>query len=135
VLERTNVKALDPSALPWPPDLIVADLSFISLHKVLPALMGAATPVFDCLTMVKPQFEVGRQRVGKGGVVRDAETRRSAVVEVATAAVELGVSVLGFAPSGLPGPKGNLETFLWLGEAGRAGAIADLAAAVAEVEV
>ncbi len=72
VLERTNVKELDPAALPWAPDLIVADLSFISLHKVLPALMGAATPRFDCLTMVKPQFEVGRPKVGKGGVVRDA---------------------------------------------------------------
>ena len=82
VLERTNVKELDPAALPWAPDLIVADLSFISLHKVLPALMGAATPVFDCLTMIKPQFEVGREKVGKGGVVRDPALRREALVSV-----------------------------------------------------
>ena len=82
VLERTNVKELDPAALPWAPDLIVADLSFISLHKVLPALMGAATPVFDCLTMIKPQFEVGRTKVGKGGVVRDPALRREALVSV-----------------------------------------------------
>jgi 23S rRNA (cytidine1920-2'-O)/16S rRNA (cytidine1409-2'-O)-methyltransferase len=84
--------------------------------------------------MVKPQFEVGRARVGKGGVVREAADRRAALVEVAEAARALGASVLGFAPSGLPGPKGNRETFVWLAEAGRTGAVGDLGAAVAAVE-
>jgi 23S rRNA (cytidine1920-2'-O)/16S rRNA (cytidine1409-2'-O)-methyltransferase len=135
VLERVNARALEPAQLPYAADLVVADLSFISLTKVLPAVLACVAERFDALLMVKPQFEVGKARVGKGGVVRDAATRRSAVVEVAGAAAALGVSVLGFAPSGLPGPKGNLETFLWLGEAGRAGAIADVEAAVAEVEV
>jgi 23S rRNA (cytidine1920-2'-O)/16S rRNA (cytidine1409-2'-O)-methyltransferase len=89
---------------------------------------------FDGLVMVKPQFEVGRERVGKGGVVREPADRRAALVHVAAAARELGASVLGFASSGLPGPKGNLETFLWLAEAGRDGAVEDLEAAAREVE-
>ena len=134
VLERTNVKELDPALLPWAPDLIVADLSFISLHKVLPALMGAATPVFDCLTMIKPQFEVGRAKVGKGGVVRDPALRREALVSVGAAALELGASVMGYASSGLPGPKGNRESFVWLAEAGRPGAVHDLDQAVLRAE-
>ncbi len=135
VLERVNARALEPAQLPYAADLVVADLSFISLAKVLPAVLACVAERFDALVMVKPQFEVGKARVGKGGVVRDEQTRRSAVVEVATAAAGLGVSVLGFAPSGLPGPKGNLETFLWLAEAGRSGAIAELAAALATMEV
>ena len=134
VLERTNVKALDPAALPWAPDLIVADLSFISLHKVLPALMAAATPAFDCLTMIKPQFEVGRDKVGKGGVVRDPALRREALVSVGAAALGLGASVMGYASSGLPGPKGNRESFAWLAEAGRPGAVHDLDQAVLRAE-
>ena len=134
VLERTNVKALDPAALPYAPDLIVADLSFISLHKVLPALMAAATPEFDCLSMVKPQFEVGRDKVGKGGVVRDPELRRGALVSVGQAALALGVTVMGYASSGLPGPKGNRESFVWLAEAGRAGGVDDLDTAVRRAE-
>jgi 23S rRNA (cytidine1920-2'-O)/16S rRNA (cytidine1409-2'-O)-methyltransferase len=134
VLERVNARALEPVQLPYAPDLIVADLSFISLAKVLPAVLACAADPYDALVMVKPQFEVGRERVGKGGVVRDPEVRRSALVEVAAAARALGTSVLGFAPSGLPGPKGNVETFLWLGEAGRAGAVQDVAAAVANVD-
>ena len=112
------------------------DVSFISLTKVLPGRGGAGRrPEFDCLAMVKPQFEVGRERVGKGGVVRDPALRREAVASVAACGTALGCSVLGFAPSGLPGPKGNLETFAWLGEGGRAGALADVAAALAEVAV
>jgi 23S rRNA (cytidine1920-2'-O)/16S rRNA (cytidine1409-2'-O)-methyltransferase len=134
VLERTNVRSLDPAALPYAPDLLVADLSFISLRKVLPALLGAAAPAFDALLMVKPQFEVGRERVGGGGVVRDPADRRWALVAVAGAARELGASVLGFASSGLPGPKGNRETFAWLAEGGRAGAVADVEEAAREVE-
>jgi 23S rRNA (cytidine1920-2'-O)/16S rRNA (cytidine1409-2'-O)-methyltransferase len=131
VLERVNARALAPGDLPYRPDLIVVDVSFISLLKVLPAVLRCAAERFDCLAMVKPQFEVGRDLIGKNGVVRDAEARRAAIAGVAQRAP---ASVLGFAPSGLPGPKGNRETFVWLGEAGRDGAIADVAAAVAEVD-
>ena len=126
VMERRNARDLTPADLPYPPDLVVADLSFISLTKVLPAVLACCAPAFDALVMVKPQFEVGRERVGKGGVVRDPALRREAVAGVARFAREqCGVSVLGFAPSGLPGPKGNVETFIHLGEPGRAGAIED----------
>jgi 23S rRNA (cytidine1920-2'-O)/16S rRNA (cytidine1409-2'-O)-methyltransferase len=135
VLERVNARAITPDDLPYRADLVVADVSFISLTKVLPAVLGCLAATFDALVMVKPQFEVGRERVGKGGVVRDVELRRAAVVMVADAAGELGASVMGLAPSGLPGPKGNLETFLWLAEAGRAGALQDVAGTVAETEV
>jgi 23S rRNA (cytidine1920-2'-O)/16S rRNA (cytidine1409-2'-O)-methyltransferase len=134
VLERTNARALQPDELPYAPDLLVADLSFISLRKVLPALLSCMAPHFDALVMVKPQFEMGRGRVGSGGVVRDPAERRWAIVAVAQAAHELGASVMGFASSGLPGPKGNRETFAWLAEGGRDGAIDDLEAAAHEVE-
>ena len=134
LLERTNARGLDASMLPWTPDLLVADVSFISLTKVLPAVLSCMAPVFDALVMVKPQFEVGRGRVGKGGVVRAPEDRRAALVSVASCAVSLGSSVLAYASSGLPGPKGNQETFLWLAEGGRAGALADLEAAALEAE-
>src|SRR2546430_1375134 len=83
---------------------------------------GCAASTFDCLALVKPQFEVGRERVGKGGVVRSVDDRRAALVEVAQLLEEGGWSVLGFAASGLPGPAGNLETFVWVGEPGRDGA-------------
>jgi 23S rRNA (cytidine1920-2'-O)/16S rRNA (cytidine1409-2'-O)-methyltransferase len=129
VMERVNARAL--GELPFAPSLIVIDVSFISLGKVLAPVLAAAAPRFDCLAMVKPQFEVGRERVGKGGVVRDPALRREAVLGVATAALELGASVLGFASSGLPGPAGNLETFVRLGEGARP-SIPDLGAAIAE---
>ena len=134
VLERMNARGLRPEDLPYAPDLVVADVSFISLTKVLPAVIACCANPFDALAMVKPQFEVGRGRVGKGGVVRDADDRQAALVAVAEAAVALGAAVLGFASSGLPGPKGNRETFMWLAEAGRAGAVGDLGAAAAAVE-
>jgi 23S rRNA (cytidine1920-2'-O)/16S rRNA (cytidine1409-2'-O)-methyltransferase len=135
VIERTNARAVEPEALPYRPDLIVADLSFISLTKVLPAVVATAAPRFDLLAMVKPQFEVGRERVGKGGVVRTAEDRRAALVAVGRhARDELGLSVLGYAPSGLPGPAGNRETFVWLAELGREGAVAELEAAARRAE-
>jgi 23S rRNA (cytidine1920-2'-O)/16S rRNA (cytidine1409-2'-O)-methyltransferase len=120
VLERANARAVRPDQLPYAPDLIVIDVSFISLAKVLPAVLTCAAERFDCLAMVKPQFEVGRERVGRGGVVRDPGLRREAVVSVADAARAFGASVLGFAGSRLPGPAGNRETFVWLGEGGRA---------------
>jgi 23S rRNA (cytidine1920-2'-O)/16S rRNA (cytidine1409-2'-O)-methyltransferase len=121
VLERTNARALTLPMLPWVPDLAVMDLSFISVLKVLPAVLGCMAASHDVLALIKPQFEVGRERVGKGGVVRDAETRRAALVEVGLGARELGAAVLGFRSSELPGPKGNQETFIWLAESGRAG--------------
>jgi 23S rRNA (cytidine1920-2'-O)/16S rRNA (cytidine1409-2'-O)-methyltransferase len=134
VLERVNARALDCGSLPYRPDLIVADVSFISLTKVLPAVLACAAERFDALLMIKPQFEVGRERVGKGGVVRDPAFRRDAILAVASAARHEGAAVLGFASSGLPGPAGNRETFVCLAEDGRAGALADLESAVREVE-
>jgi 23S rRNA (cytidine1920-2'-O)/16S rRNA (cytidine1409-2'-O)-methyltransferase len=135
VLERVNARGLHVGDLPYRPELIVLDVSFISLAKVLPAILACASPDgFDCLAMIKPQFEVGRGQVGKGGVVRDPGLRRRALVSVAEAGQRLGAAVLGYASSGLPGPKGNLETFVWLGEGTRAGAVEDLEAAASAVE-
>lgn len=123
LIERHNARNMTVEELPYRPDLIVADVSFISLTKVLPAVLGCADPDrFDALAMVKPQFEVGRDRIGSGGVVREAADRRSALVSVARSVVPVA-SVMGFASSGLPGPKGNRETFAWLAEPGRAGAL------------
>ena len=135
VIERRNARSLTPDELPWAPDLIVADLSFISLTKVVPVVPAVATQRFDCLALVKPQFEVGRGEVGKGGVVRAADARRAALVEVGRfAGEELGLSIMGFASSGLPGPAGNRESFIWLGEPGRGGATQDLQSAARRAE-
>jgi 23S rRNA (cytidine1920-2'-O)/16S rRNA (cytidine1409-2'-O)-methyltransferase len=134
VIERVNARSVTAAALPWEPDVVVVDVSFISLTKVLPAVLRAAAPRFDCLAMVKPQFEVGRARLGKGGVVRSAEHRREAVATVARLSAEDGWSVMGFAPSGLAGPAGNRETFVWLAEPGRPGAIEEPAEALAELD-
>jgi 23S rRNA (cytidine1920-2'-O)/16S rRNA (cytidine1409-2'-O)-methyltransferase len=133
VIERRNARALDRDDLPYPPDLIVVDVSFISVVKILPAVLACAAERFDALVMVKPQFEVGRAAVGKGGVVRDAELRRGALVDVGRSASELGASVLGYASSGLPGPKGNRESFAWLAERSRGG-VAEIEAAARQVE-
>jgi 23S rRNA (cytidine1920-2'-O)/16S rRNA (cytidine1409-2'-O)-methyltransferase len=114
VHERTNVRTLTPEAIGGPADLVVADLSFISLRLVLPALTGCATEGADLLPMVKPQFEVGRERLGAGGVVRDPTHRAEAVAAVAAAAAELGWGTAGVVASPLPGPAGNVEFFLWL---------------------
>ncbi len=135
VVERTNARSLEAAMLPWPPELIVADLSFISLSKVLPAVLAHAAERFDCLALVKPQFEVGRERVGGGGVVRDAATRREALFAVGRSVRdELGLSVLGYASSELPGPAGNRESFIWIAEAARPGAVQDLEAAARRAE-
>jgi 23S rRNA (cytidine1920-2'-O)/16S rRNA (cytidine1409-2'-O)-methyltransferase len=134
VMERVNARSLSAADLPYAPEVVVCDVSFISLRKVLPAVLGCAAERFDALCMVKPQFEVGRALVGKGGVVREAALRRAALVDVAACATALGASVLAFASSGLPGPKGNLETFVWLAEGGREGAVDDVEAAASEVE-
>jgi 23S rRNA (cytidine1920-2'-O)/16S rRNA (cytidine1409-2'-O)-methyltransferase len=122
VLERTNARGLTVEMLPYTPDLASIDVSFISLTKVLPAVLGCMAESYDVLAMVKPQFEVGRVIASKGrGVIRDAGDRRDALVRVGGAALELGASVLGYYSSGLAGPKGNKETFVWLAESGRAG--------------
>jgi 23S rRNA (cytidine1920-2'-O)/16S rRNA (cytidine1409-2'-O)-methyltransferase len=112
VMDRVNVRALD-RVIPVP-DLVVADLSFISLTLVLPALVGAAAPEADFVVLVKPQFEVGKGRVGAGGVVRDSTDRSASIEKVAGAAGELGLGVQGITASPLPGPAGNVEYFLWL---------------------
>ena len=114
VLERTNVRSLTADQIGGPVDLVVADLSFISLRLVLPALTGCALPGADLLPMVKPQFEVGRERLGSGGVVRDPASRADAVLGVARSAAELGWGTAGVVASPLPGPAGNVEFFLWL---------------------
>jgi 23S rRNA (cytidine1920-2'-O)/16S rRNA (cytidine1409-2'-O)-methyltransferase len=114
VLERTNVRTLTAEAIGGPADVVVADLSFISLRLVLAALSSCATDDADLLPMVKPQFEVGRERLGSGGVVRDPGLRAEAVLDVATAAAELGWGTAGVVASPLPGPAGNVEYFLWL---------------------
>ncbi len=135
VLERTNARSIKPEDLPYAPDLVVVDLSFISLAKVLPAVLATTAPAFDVLALVKPQFEVGRGSVGRGGVVRDPAQRRGALVAAARSARELGTAVLGFASSGLPGPKGNQESFVWLAEAGRGGDVGEaIDGAAREVE-
>lgn len=135
VVERTNARSLTPKELPFRADLIVADLSFISLGKVLPAALGCAAPRFDLLALVKPQFELGRERVGKGGVVREPADRREALVAVGELARgSLGVSVLGYASSRLPGPAGNRESFIWIAEPGREDAVQDLEASARRAE-
>jgi len=118
VLERTNVRTLTAQALPYRPELVVADLSFISLRLVLPALAAVVSPAADLLLMVKPQFEVGREALGRGGVVRDPALRAGAVLDVAVAAWGCGLGTAGVTASPLPGPQGNVEYFLHL----RAGA-------------
>lgn len=126
LLERTNARSLQPGMLPYLAELAVLDVSFISLRKVMPAVLGCMAERHDVLALVKPQFEVGRERVGKGGVVRSAEDRRSALIDIGSAAIELGACVLGYRSSGLPGPKGNLETFIWLAEPSRAAGTGDV---------
>jgi 23S rRNA (cytidine1920-2'-O)/16S rRNA (cytidine1409-2'-O)-methyltransferase len=132
VVERVNARSLQPEQVGEPVELVVADLSFIPLGLVLPALVRCAKPGADLLPMVKPQFEVGRENLPSGGVVRDPLARAAAVQGVADQARELGLGVRGVVASPLPGPSGNVEFFLWL----QAGAPpldpADLDRAVAE---
>jgi 23S rRNA (cytidine1920-2'-O)/16S rRNA (cytidine1409-2'-O)-methyltransferase len=114
VLERVNARHLEPAQVGEPVDLVVADLSFIPLGLVLPALVACAQPDADLLPMVKPQFEVGKESLPSGGVVRDPQARAEAVRRVAAQADELGLGVRGVVASPLPGPSGNVEYFLWL---------------------
>lgn len=114
ILDRTNIRHLTGEMVGEAIDLVVADLSFISLTLVLPALAAVSRPDADFVLMVKPQFEVGRERLGAGGVVRDPALRRSAVLDVAQSAYDVGLGTLGITASPLPGPAGNVEYFLWL---------------------
>jgi 23S rRNA (cytidine1920-2'-O)/16S rRNA (cytidine1409-2'-O)-methyltransferase len=114
VHDRTNVRELAVDTIGGDVDLVAADLSFISLRLVLPALASVTRPQGDLVLMVKPQFEVGRERLGAGGVVRDPALRREAVAAVAQSAADLGLGVAGVTASPLPGPSGNVEYFLWL---------------------
>jgi 23S rRNA (cytidine1920-2'-O)/16S rRNA (cytidine1409-2'-O)-methyltransferase len=131
VMERVNARNLTPDELPWRPALITVDVSFISLAKLLGPIVSLAADDFDLLALVKPQFELGPAQVGSGGVVREAEARRDALRAVAKSAAGVGLVVRGFAPSGLPGPKGNLETFIWCA---RAGEPVEIEASIREVE-
>jgi 23S rRNA (cytidine1920-2'-O)/16S rRNA (cytidine1409-2'-O)-methyltransferase len=132
VVERLNIRDMTPEHVGEPPSLVVGDLSFISLTKVLAPIQACVTPDADYAMMVKPQFEVGRERVGQGGVVRDPGLRKEAVRGVAEYAATLGLGVLGVAASPLPGPSGNVEYFLWLRSGAPPLAEDDLARAVAE---
>ncbi len=118
VFDRTNVRSLTPEMIGGPVEITVADLSFISLPIVLPALIECTVPGGNLLPMVKPQFEVGRERLGAGGVVRDPLHRAEAVVRVAGVAAGLGWPAHGVVRSPLPGPSGNVEFFLWLRRGG-----------------
>jgi 23S rRNA (cytidine1920-2'-O)/16S rRNA (cytidine1409-2'-O)-methyltransferase len=122
VMERTNARYLTPDSLPYAPDLATIDVSFISLALILPAVRSCLAQPYDVLALIKPQFEVGRELASKGrGVIRDPGDRRDALLAVGRVARALGASVLGYHYSGLPGPKGNRETFIHLAETGRAG--------------
>jgi 23S rRNA (cytidine1920-2'-O)/16S rRNA (cytidine1409-2'-O)-methyltransferase len=133
VLERVNARRLSKEQLPHAPELIVVDVSFIGLAKVLPAVAACAATTFDLIALVKPQFEVGRDRVGKGGVVRDPSDRLEALVAAGAAALQAGMSIQRYCSSGLPGPAGNLESFVWCTEGARDG-VHDLAAAASVAE-
>ena len=114
MLDRVNVRALEPAAVAPPPEVVVADLSFISLTLVLPALVACAAPDADFALMVKPQFEVGKGRVGAGGVVRDPADRPARCAACATRRRRSGSACAGVTASPLPGPAGNVEYFVWL---------------------
>jgi 23S rRNA (cytidine1920-2'-O)/16S rRNA (cytidine1409-2'-O)-methyltransferase len=131
VVEGFNARDLTPGDLERSPDVVVADLSFISLQKVLPAVVRIAGLGRHALLLVKPQFEVGRERLGSGGVVRDPALHRDAVASVARAAEEAGLRVRAVVPSPLPGPNGNREFFLWLVPTQPDGTVAQIDEAVA----
>ncbi|MDP4014934.1 MAG: TlyA family RNA methyltransferase [Candidatus Nanopelagicales bacterium] len=132
VMERTNARYLGPDDLPYAPQLAVIDVSFISLRLILPALAALMAQDGDILAMVKPQFELGREAVGKGGVVRDPAARALAVASVSASAAGSGLGTRGIVASPLPGPAGNVEYFLWLSPGGEACSQQDAESAVRE---
>ncbi len=124
VVDRTNARRLTPDDLPFAPTFVTCDVSFIGAGLVLPAVLACAEPGWRALVLVKPQFEAGRAEVGRGGVVRDPETHRRVLRELVASAEELGAAVAGVSDSGLPGPKGNREFFLYLRDASSVAAAA-----------
>lgn len=131
VMERTNVRTLSPESVTPSPELIVGDLSFISLTLVIPALVRVAASEADFLLMVKPQFEVGKERLGSGGVVRDTALHAETVKTVALSAIDNGLVIHSVAPSPLPGPAGNVEYFLYMTK-GKGKGVNDLDSAIAQ---
>ncbi len=109
VMDRTNIRNITPADLPYPPDLIVIDTSFISLRLVLPAVIAIAAPAADIIALVKPQFEVGKGKVGKGGIVRDAALRKHALDAILAFARDAGLEVVGSIESPITGSAGNIE--------------------------
>jgi len=114
VMERTNARHLKEGDLPEAVDLVVIDASFIGLEKLLPAARALLKPNGDVIALVKPQFQVGQHKVGKGGVVRDPEVRQEAIAAIVAAADRLGFQIRAQSDSVITGPKGNQETFIWL---------------------
>lgn len=135
VMERTNARELVPGALPFTPDLVTCDVSFISITLIWPAVAACLAPGWRALLMVKPQFEAGREHVGGGGVVRDPEVRAMTVRRVAECITVNGGAVLAAADSGLPGPKGNREVFLYAADATVASSDPDIEARIMEAVV
>lgn len=125
VLERTNIRYLEPRMLPVTPELATLDLSFISLKKVLAAVIKCLSPGFEIVALIKPQFEAGRGQVGKGGVVRDMAIHRRVLAEIWQLAVEEGCGVVGVTDSGLPGPSGNVEYLMHLVDGAASGQLPD----------
>ncbi|GAA5118461.1 TlyA family RNA methyltransferase [Haloechinothrix salitolerans] len=118
VMDKTNVRSLSLADIGEPVELVVGDLSFISLRLVLPALVDCTVPDADLVPMIKPQFEVGKDRLGSGGVVRDPELRAEVVLDVLDEAAKLGLNTVAVVASPLPGPSGNVEYFAWLRRTG-----------------
>jgi len=135
VMERTNARELTPAMLPYAPGLVSCDVSFISITLIWPAVAACLAPGWRGLLMVKPQFEAGREHVGGGGVVRDPAVRAAAVRRVADAVAAAGGAVLDAADSGLPGPKGNREVFLYVADATVASSDPDIEARILEAVV
>jgi 23S rRNA (cytidine1920-2'-O)/16S rRNA (cytidine1409-2'-O)-methyltransferase len=126
VLERTNARSIGPDALPWVPDLVTVDVAFISVTTIWPAVRACLADGWRALVMVKPQFELGPERVGKGGVVRDPADRLAAVRSVAAVLGADQARIVGACDSGLAGPKGNRETFVRVDAPGSCGEEADV---------
>jgi 23S rRNA (cytidine1920-2'-O)/16S rRNA (cytidine1409-2'-O)-methyltransferase len=130
IIERTNARYLEPGALPFIPDLAVVDVSFISVTRILTALRRCMTPECEVVLLVKPQFEIGKGRVGRGGIVKDAEAHREVLETVSGFAIAQGWSARGVARSAIRGAEGNVEFFLHLDTSGRSLRGQDLEAAI-----
>lgn len=113
VIERTNIRSMDPSLIPWPVDIVVIDASFISLEKVIPSVMQFLKPGSELIALIKPQFEVGKGQVGKGGIVRDEEQRTEVVEKVKAFFIETGLTINGVIPSPITGQDGNVEFLIY----------------------